>query len=161
VVDAIVPPDILASKLALNTRVARVEQHPSCPGVLVQATDNRSFCGRHVVSTIPLGSMQRYHKEIFHSPSLPAKQASALNAFTMGNFTKIHAQFATNFWSSRGLQWLAEVSPDDVAGGPKEFHDLDVLIPGSNVLFTYVVPLCPRRPVAAAAARSDQRRQTS
>ena len=75
------------------------------------------------------------------APAVACDQVSALNSFTMGNFTKFFLKFESNFWAGRGAQWLA--APEMAVGGsprwPIEFHDLGAMVPGSNTLFTYVV----------------------
>ena len=114
---------------------------------LVRAADGRAWCAAHVVSTLPLGVMQRDHARVFTRPPLARATADGLAAFTSGNFTKIFAQFEERFWAGRGTQWLIANAPDDDdedggsgprRRGPMEFHDLSALVHGSNTLFTYV-----------------------
>ena len=118
----------------------------------MRVADGRAWCAAHVVSTLPLGVMQRDHARVFTRPPLARATADGLAAFTSGNFTKIFAQFEERFWAGRGTQWLIANAPDDDdeeeegggggsgprRRGPMEFHDLGALVHGSNTLFTYV-----------------------
>ena len=121
--------------------------------VLVRTKDGREFCSRYVISTLPLGVMQKDHSTIFQSPPLTPLKIKGQNAFDMGNFTKFFLQFEHNFWSSRGQQWLVANRDDEGNGSssssssrgnttrrrnPMEFHDLSTMVKGSNTIFTYV-----------------------
>jgi polyamine oxidase len=120
--------------ISLNAEVVKVDS-THCDLVRVTTRDGRQFSSRFVISTLPLGVLQR--SDVFNPP-LSSKQLQALSAATMGNFTKIFVQWQRNFWSSRGIKWLAATSSTDRFGGPMEFHDLDALVPGFNTLFAYV-----------------------
>jgi len=108
----------------------------SSEGAAVTCEEGRVFLARRVLSTLPLGVMQRNHAEIFKNPPLPPKLIASLADIEMGNFTKIFASWPDPFWRSRGSQWL--IAEDR---GPREFHDLSTYKgrKSSYVLFTYVV----------------------
>ncbi len=122
-------------------------RRPGRDAALVRTKDGRRFCAGHVISTLPLGVLKADHASLFTSPPLSPSKVHGLNAFDMGNFTKLHIAFEKNFWRARGSQWLvAERDGDNEVGrrDPMEFHDIDALVPGSKTLFTYVSgPDCP------------------
>jgi len=121
-------------RIMVNTTVERIDSSER-DAVRVHTVDGRELRARYVISTLPLGVLQAGIASFFEPP-LPKEQVKALNAFTMGNFTKLFIQFPVPFWSSKGAQWPATPgSPHD----PLEFHDLDALVPGFGTLFTYVV----------------------
>jgi monoamine oxidase len=139
--------DRLDKSLYLGTTVTEIAALPpaeKCHSeemVLVRSKDGREFCSRYVISTLPLGVMQKDHSTLFTAPPLSKLKIEGTNAFSMGNFTKLFLQFEENFWSGRGRQWLvanSERNSKDGIRNPMEFHDLGSLIEGSNVLFTYV-----------------------
>jgi len=125
-------------RLHLNTEVVSVAINDD-DTVTARSTDGRTFRGRFAVVALPLGVMQSRHSSMLTSPPLSRVQEKALNSYVMGNFTKIFAQWPHRFWAARGMQWLAADNSSDAFGMPKEFHDLGAMIPGFNVLFTYVV----------------------
>ena len=131
--------------LHLGAVVRSIEETTTCDSdgkkkMLVQTADGRAFCASHVISSLPLGVMQHDQARIFSSPALSKPQVAGLDAFTMGNFSKIFVQFKTRFWATRGTQWLIANDVHEGGGlrGPMEFHDLGALIEGANTLFTYV-----------------------
>jgi hypothetical protein len=71
-------------------------KYGSCHGVVVVTDDGRTFHARQeVISTLPLGVLQRKHAELF-DPPLPPAQARLLSpesGFVMGNLTHIVVQF--------------------------------------------------------------------
>ena len=64
-------------------------------GVLLATKDGRSYIARHeVISTIPLGVLQRKHQQLF-DPPLPPAQAALLSpesGFLMGNLTHVRCR---------------------------------------------------------------------
>ena len=59
-----------------------------CDGVKVSTKDGQTFGAQEVISTLPLGVLQRHHKDIFE-PSLPQKHDEVLTAdgIIMANLT--------------------------------------------------------------------------
>lgn len=66
--DTVPPGD---ERVILNSEVTRIEY--DCSGVLVSTRDERMYKAREVISTLPLGVLQRRHREIFE-PALPKSQ---------------------------------------------------------------------------------------
>lgn len=132
------------ARLFLDSEVVQIDRTGgnTMGKVAVHTANGRVFLGDYVIVTLPLGVMQWRHYSLFHPP-LPQAQAKALSAFTMGNFTKIFAEWPAPFWRERGMQWLAaeDYSVEEMGKFrlPMEFHDLGALVPGFNVLFTYLV----------------------
>ena len=76
-----------------------------------------------MISTLPLGVLQRHHREIF-SPPMPKKQVEALESdgFKMGNLTHVVVQFPTVFWEDGLAKWLHANDPDGVAASGCTAH---------------------------------------
>ena len=87
-----------------------------CGGVYVSTRDGQQYKATEVISTLPLGVLQRHHREIF-SPPMPKKQVEALESdgFKMGNLTHVVVQFPTVFWEDGLAKWLHANDPDGVA----------------------------------------------
>ena len=89
-------------RLVLNAHVARIEY--TCEGVQVTTADGRSYRGQYAISTLPLGVLHRRAAEIF-SPRMPPRQATALRAIPMANYTKLFAQWARPWWNTSVYKW--------------------------------------------------------
>ena len=98
------------------------------------AADGRSWSARHVISTIPLGVLQRRADTLF-SPPIPPPQRAAIGRVPMSNYTKIFAQWARPWWDVTVYKW---------AQGNRGFNGGELgsvrnlahksVLPGSNVL---------------------------
>ena len=120
-------------RLVLNTNVTSISY--SClGGATVRAADGRSWSARHVISTIPLGVLQRRADTLF-SPPIPPPQRAAIGRVPMSNYTKIFAQWARPWWDVTVYKW---------AQGNRGFNGGELgsvrnlahksVLPGSNVL---------------------------
>ena len=58
-------------RVLLNTEVTRIQY--DCAGVVVSTRDGRAYKATEVISTLPLGVLQRRHREIFEPPLPPAQ----------------------------------------------------------------------------------------
>jgi len=113
------------SRLHLGAEVTHIDstEKRHTGKVTVRTADGRVFRGTRVIVTLPLGVMQWQHSSLFQPP-LPHKKVKALSKVTMGNFTKIFAEWPVPFWKDRGIQWLAaEDYSDEGIRFPMEFHD--------------------------------------
>ena len=99
-------------RLVLNSTVTRIEY--ACDGARVVTADGRSWSTRHVISTLPLGVLQRRADELF-TPRVPRKQMGALHAVSMSNYTKIFAQWEEAWWNTGVYKWAQ--ANDGVNGG--------------------------------------------
>ena len=101
-------------RVRLRSEVTRVKY--DCEGVYVSTRDGQQYKATEVISTLPLGVLQRHHREIF-SPPMPKKQVEALESdgFKMGNLTHVVVQFPTVFWEDGLAKWLHANDPDGVA----------------------------------------------
>ena len=118
--------------LITNATVAHVKYN--CEAVTVQTVDGRSFRARHLISTLPLGVLQRRADDIF-DPRLSRPQMRALQAIPMGNYTKIFAQWVTPFWDTSVYKWAQgnEGFNGGELGSVRNLAHPSVL-PGSNAL---------------------------
>ena len=91
-------------------RMAAAARGSGVGGVTVTTQDGRTFHARHqVISTLPLGVLQRKHAQLF-SPPLPAAQAKLLSLdsrFAMGNLTHVVVQFRSVWWDNSLFKWVA------------------------------------------------------
>ena len=101
-------------RVRLRSEVTRVKY--DCGGVYVSTRDGQQYKATEVISTLPLGVLQRHHREIF-SPPMPKKQVEALESdgFKMGNLTHVVVQFPTVWWEDGLAKWLHANDPDGVA----------------------------------------------
>ena len=127
-----------------------------CDGVSVSTKDGRTFTAKHeVFSTLPLGVLQRKHREIF-DPELPHDKQRTLSpdsGFVMGNLTHVLVQFPTVWWDNSIAKWIAtnKGCNQSSSGGPdgaganaaglfSAWHNLnhEAFIPGSQSLLTFL-----------------------
>ena len=143
-------------RVVFDAEVTRIEYDlANCSGVQVSTKDGRTFKAREVISTLPLGVLQRRHNSLF-DPPLPSEQAALLSPdskFTMGNLTHVVVQFPTVWWNNDFAKWIAanKGSNESAAGGTDggganaagEFavwHNLnhESYLPGSKTLLTFL-----------------------
>jgi len=140
-------------RVLFNTEVTKMKY--DCNGTSVMTQDGRVFQANEVISTLPLGVLQRKKQQLF-DPPLPKKQADLLSpesGFVMGNLTHVAIQFPTVWWNDTLAKWLSanKGSNESSAGGPDgagvnaagEFclwHNLNnqKFLPGSHTLLTFL-----------------------
>ena len=119
-----------------------------CAGVVVTLADGSTHAGRQLISTLPLGVLQRKHATMF-VPPVPPAHAEALDSegMVMGNLTHVVLQFPKDFafpakWA--GLtRWVSAVAGghDTASSGQfSEWQNLNhaTMIPGSNILLSFL-----------------------
>lgn len=106
-------PALDQGRLLLNTTVARVE-YTCGGGATVHASDGRTWHARHVISTLPLGVLQRRGQELF-TPPIGDAQRAALWSVAMGNYTKIFVQWPEPWWNVSVYKWAQ--ANDGINGG--------------------------------------------
>eukprot|EP00908_Phaeocystis_cordata_P007712 Transcript_18364.p1 GENE.Transcript_18364~~Transcript_18364.p1 ORF type:complete len:308 (+),score=138.16 Transcript_18364:748-1671(+) len=132
-------------RLVLNAEVTRVEY--GCAGVTVRTGDGRAFGASQVISTLPLGVLQRRHQQIF-APPLPEKHRHVLESdgVAMGNLTHVVVQFPHVWWNDRLFKWLSANAADGpgarraASGEFSLWHNLNhrSLLPGSQTLLSFL-----------------------
>merc|ERR1712196_86724 len=125
-------------RLILNSHVSKIEW--SGHGAVVSTQDGRTFKGKHVISTVSLGVLQKRHQELF-SPPLPNEQAEALkrNHMPMANLTHVLVQFPSVWWNNSLLAWVSANEGGKANEGLfTAWHNLnaDGMMPGSNTLLS-------------------------
>ena len=140
--DTVPPAD---PRVRLNDRVIHVKY--DCDGVVVATAHNRVFKATEVISTLPLGVLQRHHRSIFEPP-MPEKQVEALESegFKMGNLTHVAVQFPAVWWDDSLLKWLSANKPAPPSYGlasSGEFtlwHNMNhkTVLPGSRWLLSFL-----------------------
>ena len=129
------------SRVHLSTEVTKVEY--DCDGVVVTTREGQLYKATEVISTLPLGVLQRNHRKIF-KPHMPKKQIAALESegFKMGNLTHVVVQFPTVWWEDDLAKWLHANDPDSVvaSGEFTLWHNLNhkSLLPGSHSLLSFL-----------------------
>ena len=140
-------------RVMLNSTVTKMAY--DCSGVAVSTKDGRMFQAQQVISTLPLGVLQRNHTTMFEPP-LPEKQAELLSPdshFLMGNLTHVVIQFPKIWWDDDIPKWLSANKGSNLtaAGGPDGggvnaagdfslWHNLNhkSILPGSHTLLTFL-----------------------
>ena len=122
----------LDQRLILGATVTRV--HYACDHVVVTASDGRAWRARHVISTLPLGVLQRHGERLF-APRMPAAQWQAIRAIPMANYTKIFAQWDVPWWNVSTYKW-AQANDGFNGGELGSVRNLahPAVLPGSNAL---------------------------
>lgn len=100
--DTIPPGD---PRIMFDAKVTKMQY--DCNGVLVTTENGRTVQAREVISTLPLGVLQRQHHELFE-PKLPQKHRQILDSdkIQMGNLTHVVVQFPTVWWDDSLAKWL-------------------------------------------------------
>ena len=152
-------------RIQFGTHVTHIEY--SCSGVVVTTKDGRTFKAKQVISTLPVGVLQRQYATLF-SPPVPPKFEEALmhDGLLMDNLTHVAVQFPHVWWDNRLAKWLSankalgtgskenrssSVKPsrrehlvgvwdEDASGEFGLWHNLNhaTLLPGSNTLLSFL-----------------------
>jgi len=133
-----VPPE--DDRLIFDALVTKIEY--GTDGVRVSTKDGRTFQGSQVISTLPVGVMQRRHKELF-SPPLSKKHDAALTAggLVMGNLSHVLLQFPNVWWDNSLSRWLSVNKGGQAASGEfTEWYNLnhETLLPGSQMMLSFI-----------------------
>ena len=136
------------ARLVLNAKVTTIAYN--CAGVTVTLADGTTHAGKQLISTLPLGVLQRKHASMF-VPPVPAAHAEALDSegIVMGNLTHVLLQFPKSFafpakWAGQSRWVSANVAGVDareyVSGMFSEWQNLNhhSMIPGSNILLSFL-----------------------
>jgi len=125
-------------RLILNTKVTNINYTDY--GVVVSTANGTTYSSSVVISTIPLGVLNRHHRTLF-TPTLPQDIATIIDGgnFIMSNLTRIYLQFPTVFWDNSIDKWLAADDQDSPGEFP-EFINLNHLgrVPGSQTLLLFL-----------------------
>ena len=135
-------------RVVFNARVAHIAY--DCGGVNVTLSDGSVHRAREVISTLPLGVLQRHHADMF-TPPIPAKHAKVLTekGVVMANLTHVVLQFPKSFafpakWKDLP-RWVSAnaAGPDErswMSGMFSEWQNLNhaTMIPGSNMLLSFL-----------------------
>jgi polyamine oxidase len=128
------------ARIKLNTHVSNINWGSN--GVLVKAKDGRIFSGKHAISTVSYGVLQKHHKHLF-TPSLPSSQVSDLmnNGLFMAPLTHVLVQFPTVWWDDSLPAWLATNTGGEAsAGNFTAWHNFNhqSKLPGSQTLLSFL-----------------------
>jgi polyamine oxidase len=104
-------------KIRLNERVTRIRYTTS--GVNVATASGNQYYGKYLISTIPLGALQK--STVKFTPPLPQAKLRAINNFGMGTYTKIFANYPAKFWGDEEFMFYAN---DTVKGMHPEHINL-------------------------------------
>lgn len=137
-------------RLILNAHVVSVDYSSCGPrkddeGCAVVTTENgRVFHAKEVISTIPLGVLQRHHDKLF-TPPLPDVLVEALssNEALMRNVTKIFLQFPSAWWDNKHTRWVNVIDGANSTAKADDFTrwrnmNHDEALPGSNILLAFL-----------------------
>jgi monoamine oxidase len=122
------------SNIAYNTK-----------GVTVTTKGGKTYTANEVITTIPLGALQRNHGALF-SPALPSKHAAALepnNGFVMANLTRVILQFPSVWWDNSLNRWLSANKGANTSEASGEFAEWqnfnhEKMLPGSQILLNFM-----------------------
>jgi monoamine oxidase len=137
--DTVPPGD---SRVVFGAFVSKIAY--DCDGATLTTRDGRSFSAKEVISTLPLGVLQRKHADLFEPP-LPKKHADLLNdhGLVMGNLTHVVLQFPTVWWDDSLPRWMSAIHGANTSRASGEFSEWQNLnyasfIPGSQMLLSFL-----------------------
>lgn len=127
-------------RLVFDAHVTNIEY--SKDGVSVSTRDGRIFQGSEVISTLPLGVLQRRHSELF-SPPLSKKHERVLlsSGLVMGNLSHVLLQFPEIWWDDSLSRWLSVNEGGQSASGEfSEWFNLnhETILPGSQMMLSFI-----------------------
>jgi len=146
-IDALVRDTVPAGdpRIVFNAEVTGIAYE--CSGVTVATSDGRIFAAQQVISTLPLGVLQRKHTQLF-DPPLPKKHADILtnSSVGMGNLTHVAVQFPSVWWDDSMFKWLSANHGTNqsarlaASGEFSLWHNLNhaTLLPGSKTLLSFL-----------------------
>jgi polyamine oxidase len=130
-------------RLKLNATVVNIGH--GCAGANVTLRDGSVLRAKQVLSTLPLGVLQRNLSTLF-TPPLPKKHAEVIehDGIIMGNLTHVLFQFSSVWWDDALPRWVSAnkgASQNQTLSG--EFSEVQNLnhasmIPGSQILLTFL-----------------------
>lgn len=139
-------------RLIFNAHVSNVD-YRSCkllkddewnPCVEVTTEDGRVFHAEEIISTIPLGVLQRHYDALF-TPSLPDIFIEALssNEVLMRNVTKVFLQFPSAWWDNKPSRWVSVVDGANSTAEADHFTrwrnlNHEKVLPGSNIILCFL-----------------------
>lgn len=146
--------DALGSAIRLNHNVTSITwpSGTSKKGINVTAIDTSTgttklFTARYVISTLPLGVLQKRRASIFNGAgggALTSAMTNALDKLGMGVYNKVVLNFGTNRWwygtnsGTYDCHWIERLVPTTPnASQPLEWYDLSKDIAGWNTLVAF------------------------
>lgn len=97
--------------ILLNEKVTTVNYQSD--GVTVGTSAGKQFSADYVISTVPLGVLQK--GVIAFNPPLPKEKIEAINELEMGVMNKIYLFFPCSFWETSD-EWLSYIPEDPHEG---------------------------------------------
>ena len=82
-------------QINLNHRVTAIDYNNDL--INVQTANGKTFQADHVISTMSLGVLKKYHESIF-DPKLPSNLITAIENISFGAIDRIKLDFAEPFW---------------------------------------------------------------
>ena len=82
-------------QIILETRVSRIEYNGD--KVNIETENGKTFQADHVISTMSLGVLKKYHDSLF-SPALPKALINAMSSISFGTIDRIKLDFQEAFW---------------------------------------------------------------
>eukprot|EP00746_Dinoflagellata_sp_MGD_P010152 gnl/MRDRNA2_/MRDRNA2_120884_c0_seq1.p1 gnl/MRDRNA2_/MRDRNA2_120884_c0~~gnl/MRDRNA2_/MRDRNA2_120884_c0_seq1.p1 ORF type:complete len:550 (-),score=89.79 gnl/MRDRNA2_/MRDRNA2_120884_c0_seq1:103-1539(-) len=127
-------------RVVFNAHVIKIAW--DCGGVKVSTKDGQTFGAKEVISTLPLGVLQKKHKDIFE-PNLPDTHDKVLIAdgIIMANLTHVLLQFPHVWWDNSLPRWLSSnVGGQQASGEFTEWQNLnhESFVPGSQTLLSFL-----------------------
>lgn len=96
----------LDSRILLNHRVDNIAYSLTNESqkIIVRTSQGVTWEADHVICTVSLGVLKRYHYELFE-PDLPKRQIEGIEKMGFGTFGKVFLEFAEPFWPTNTSEW--------------------------------------------------------
>lgn len=112
----------LKNKLLLNKKVTKINWNSN--RVMIETSDKSTYACDHVIVTVSLGVLQRYHKTLF-TPMLPYYKIKAIENMKFGTLGKVFLEFEKPFWNNDFAMYLFLWTQEDlnqIIGTDKEWY---------------------------------------
>lgn len=117
----------IESKVVLNKEVNQITydvKSSAANRIKIQCSDTTTYECDHLICTVPLGVLKKYHLNMFE-PLLPRKKIDSIESVAFGTVNKIYVEFAQPFWDknwegvsflwqSKQLQEIQDIDPENV-----------------------------------------------
>lgn len=133
--------DQISHKISYNKVVDKIDY--TNDQIQVRCQDGSLYKADHVVVTIPLGYLKKYHQDLFQ-PNLPPYKIDSINNMGFGKAGKVFLKFDNPFWAQgeEGLKiaWKKEdiFNPSLPQEWYKSIFGFDEVVNNSNVLVCWI-----------------------
>ncbi|KAK4879345.1 hypothetical protein RN001_007491 [Aquatica leii] len=113
--------NLMQNKILLKKEVNKIDWFDTNK-VTVKCSDKSVFKSDHVITTVSLGVLKKYHKSMFY-PSLPKTKMNAIEQFGIAAVSKIFMHFPKKWWLDSESDFTLMWTPKDINTSFQEFPE--------------------------------------